>query len=687
MKKQLLFWGLLLSSFSGFSQTSIDPGATAGSTGSVSFTYNGSPVTLTTVRAADGNVWLQQNLGSTQVATADNDALSYGHYFQWGRWDDGHQLSTSTAAAASTLSANNPSGLGIGSTTFYTGFWTTTNTTDTWSASAVPSSTSGKDPCIALGTGWHLPTGTEFASLYTAEGITSAATAFASNLKLVKNGYRTTSVTGAGALGAIWTATTSASAGNSLGATYAGGPVTSGYPFSRANGLPCRCMKVAPPSVGCTGTPITPTITTAPTTICSNNTVNLVANNTNTATGITLQWQESTASTGPWANVTSGIGATTLNYTTASLTANKYFRIVATCTASTGAAPSNSVLITVNPSQTPSIAVTSDAVNNTACTGTTVTFTATPTNGGTSPSYQWLKGSSNVGTNSTTYSDNALTSTDIITCVLTSNATCLTSPTATSNAITTTMTALVNPDIAITANPASTICDGDVVTFTATQINGGAAPSYQWFVGNTPTGVNSTYSYTPANGDAVSCVLTGNAVCASVPTDTSNVIAITVHPLPAKPSITTNGNVLMSSAANGNQWFRNNTAISGAVNQTYTITSAGHYQVEVTDGNTCSNISDSSFAEPTTAIHDLYNSDGILVYPTPFSNNLFIDFSNLDVKVSGTATILNQVGQKIFTTTLKQKKEHISLSELASGMYFLSIDIAGKKYSYKIVKQ
>src|SRR5690606_21950503 len=47
------------------------------STGTVSFTYSGTPVTYKTVRAKDGNVWLQQSLGSTKVATTstlDEDA-------------------------------------------------------------------------------------------------------------------------------------------------------------------------------------------------------------------------------------------------------------------------------------------------------------------------------------------------------------------------------------------------------------------------------------------------------------------------------------------------------------------------------------------------------------------------------------------------------------------------------------
>ena len=87
----------------------------------------------------------------------------------------------------------------------------------------------------------------------------------------------------------------------------------------------------------------------------------------------------------------------------------------------------------VNPSPTPSVTIA--ASSTTICQGTGVTFTATQTNGGTMPSYQWKKNGNTVGNNTSSYNDSTLAQNDVIACVLTSNATCASPLTDTSNTI------------------------------------------------------------------------------------------------------------------------------------------------------------------------------------------------------------------------------------------------------------
>ncbi|MBS1587278.1 MAG: T9SS type A sorting domain-containing protein [Bacteroidetes bacterium] len=62
--------------------------------------------------------------------------------------------------------------------------------------------------------------------------------------------------------------------------------------------------------------------------------------------------------------------------------------------------------------------------NDTLCGSQTVTFTATPTNGGPTPTYQWYKNGNPVGTNSAVYVDNTLTNGNTIVCSVTSSTPC-----------------------------------------------------------------------------------------------------------------------------------------------------------------------------------------------------------------------------------------------------------------------
>ncbi|MBL0317374.1 MAG: hypothetical protein IPP69_17035 [Flavobacteriales bacterium] len=178
----------------------------------------------------------------------------------------------------------------------------------------------------------------------------------------------------------------------------------------------------------------------------------------------------------------------------------------------------------------PSVSIASNS-GTSACSGASVTFTATPVNGGTSPSYQWQVNGSNVGTNSATYSTNSLTNGQTVSCTMTSNAACASPTIATSSALSMTITDLVTPTITIALTDGSNpLCDASAVTFTATPVNGGSTPSYQWKINGTNAGTNSATFTTAAitNGQVVTCEMTSSITCVSSGTATSNGIIMFV---------------------------------------------------------------------------------------------------------------------------------------------------------------
>ena len=175
-----------------------DPGNNPGDMGCVNFQYGGQSVAYSTVRGADGKIWLQQNLGSTKVASNLTDEEAYGDFFQWGRWVDGHQL-RSSAINGTSPSPNNPQGLSGGSASFYSAgynsganWWSNGDPSDLWNASDISSVSEsvGVDPCQAIGTNWRLPSKEEVEEMINAENITEYNSAFNSNLKLIPAGMK-----------------------------------------------------------------------------------------------------------------------------------------------------------------------------------------------------------------------------------------------------------------------------------------------------------------------------------------------------------------------------------------------------------------------------------------------------------------------------------------------------------------
>jgi uncharacterized protein (TIGR02145 family) len=135
-----------------------------------------------------GKVWLDRNLGATQVATSSNDTDAYGDLYQWGRAKDGHESIVGTATTIAIATNLNPVNNGA--------FILTNAQPNDWVAGVdndgalrtVAWADGGvNDICPA---GFSVPTKAELKEDIIDAGITSVATAFSSPLKLPAAGYR-----------------------------------------------------------------------------------------------------------------------------------------------------------------------------------------------------------------------------------------------------------------------------------------------------------------------------------------------------------------------------------------------------------------------------------------------------------------------------------------------------------------
>ncbi|TAF09188.1 MAG: hypothetical protein EAZ75_09575 [Flavobacteriia bacterium] len=284
----------------------------------------------------------------------------------------------------------------------------------------------------------------------------------------------------------------------------------------------------------------------------------------------------------------------TIGGTAAAITANTPNSITVTVGSGTtgtvivttpGGSATSSNTFTVNPILYAGVSIASNDADNVICAGTSVTFTATPTNGGVAPTYQWfVNGSAVSGQTNTTFTSTTLANNNIVTVRMTSNATpCLTGSPATSSGITMTVNPVLPASVSVASNDAdNTICAGTSVTFTATPTNGGTAPTYQWFVnGSAVSGqTNTTFtSTTLTNNNVVTVRMTSNAIpCLTGSSVTSTGITMIVNPIPTATISGNNGTI----CNNGTATFTI-AGTNGAV-VTYTINSGANQTITLTSG-------------------------------------------------------------------------------------------------------
>jgi gliding motility-associated-like protein len=226
-------------------------------------------------------------------------------------------------------------------------------------------------------------------------------------------------------------------------------------------------------------------------------------------------------------------GATTSQLTLSDIPAS-YNGNVYYCVAGNGCAQvtTNNMTLTVNSVPIPTVSVSGP---DTGCTNAMLSYTATVTNGGSGPSYQWTVNGDPQGTNANSLALILDGGSYSITCTV-GELNC--SLLSVSNTIVLSVFAPVKPQVYV-SGPTS-IC-GSSALYTTSVFNGGANPVYQWTVNGEPAGNTSTITLFPSPIasviDNVECTMTSDATCANPQSVTSNTIAVTVPQSVGTPSV------------------------------------------------------------------------------------------------------------------------------------------------------
>jgi hypothetical protein len=329
----------------------------------------------------------------------------------------------------------------------------------------------------------------------------------------------------------------------------------------------------------CTPAPSTPTIIANNSPVCVGGTISITANSS--TSGVTYYWSGPGGFTATGATITIP-AATPANAGTYSVYVNN----------SNGNSATTTATVTVNPLVTPAISITTP--NTIICGGISVTFTATPTNGGTVPVYQWKKNGLNVGTNSSSYIDATLVDGDQIACVLTSNASC-TSPSNTTTSNTIVMTVTPGPIINIALSGPTTFCAGGNVTLTVS----GTGTDHVWKNGTTTVQIGGTFYTATESGSYTVTASLATCSITSLPTIVTMVPIPSATITPSGPLVFCQGENVVLSAPTGAgytyKWMKDGDSIANT--SSYTATQSGSYTVKVTAQGLCAATSVPSLVE------------------------------------------------------------------------------------------
>lgn len=252
--------------------------------------------------------------------------------------------------------------------------------------------------------------------------------------------------------------------------------------------------------------------------LCAGTTLNLTATG---QVGATYQWN------GP-----GGFNTTVQNPSIANVNTGHAGNYVVTQTVNGCTSVTGSTTAIINNAAMPTVTVFPNP-NDSVCPGAQVTFVAVQTNGGTPPTYRWFKNTLLIpGATAGTYQTSTVSTGDVYSVEMTSTQLCAVPAVVNSSNVVMTVVPPVVPSVTITASPGLNVGPWTMVTFTATPVNGGTSPIYQWLRNGQPVigAISSTWGAANlSDNDVISVVLFSSEVCAIPPTDTSNVMTVRIN--------------------------------------------------------------------------------------------------------------------------------------------------------------
>ena len=311
-----------------------------------------------------------------------------------------------------------------------------------------------------------------------------------------------------------------------------------------------------------------------------------------------------------------------------------------------------------------SVASLSSDADNTICSGTSVTFTAMPTNGGT-PTYQWKINGGNVsGETNSTFTSTTIANNDIVTVVMTAvGNSCFSSP-ATSAGIT--MTVNANP---VVSGSSSTplLCNGDLTGSAGISATGTGTLAYNWLPGGA-----TTATITGLAAGTYTCLITDANTCSTNKTVSVTQPAVLTASLSSSAILCNGGVSTIAITATGGT-----TPYTGT--GTYTMM-AGSNSYTITDDNSCMTTASVSVSEPAA----IFSSQSLTLCAGQSAMVGTSTYSAAGTFTDVIASLINGCDSTITTAIMVNSLPTITVNSgtICSGSSFTMAPNGGLTYTY-----
>ena len=345
-----------------------------------------------------------------------------------------------------------------------------------------------------------------------------------------------------------------------------------------------------------------------------------------------------------------------------------------------------------------SITVTiSTGMSDTICSGTYVTFTATPSVPGTY-GYIWNVSGTYVGSSMSTYTTNTLVNGDIVHCMLTNAAG------DTIYALSDTITMTVNslPSISPITGIDS-VCVGDSVQLSD------AAPGGVWASGNTAfatisasgmvTGIAPPTGGGGGAGPSVRIYYILTNGCGSDSARVRMYVRVPAGPIRLVSNIIClDSAITLSDTARGGTWASSDSLIASVAfafnpptppSEKLTAHDTGTVTITYHLSNACGVFNETTNVkiincDTTTAVNNVVSlTNSCSVYPNPSIGSFSITARSARYTTAH-CTVSDMIGQKVNEFTIDTNKETAVNMNVPSGLYFITITAGDEKYTTKM---